>query len=521
MFSSPSLTTSSASYYHRSLPHRLEKAILFARTRPAAQVRAQFKNMVALLEQAWRNPRLHPQALDLVAALYPWPKRWGFIWEWIGLLTEGVAVGREHGRVADEMRFAIQLAEIFFGIGNNEEALRLGQEALQLAEQESDILGMARSGFVVGQALFQIGRNEEADGLLEHLDGHLSMAANSAAKLGAQLLGAILHTRRLRRLGNLDVAYEMWEPLWVAVGEKNTAVEPDILALAHTSYAFIHFNATRIPDMVIHLQQAVAFYQQAGDEIASTSIQGELAYGYMLTGQLITAQKLLLHVLQQTEEHRLHQELATYTCYLSYVYAAQGKMELAHTYIQRGLQRHRHMNNERWIWLAQFSYAHYLTYLDQPEKCQDVLLACVDYYTATNQPHMVLFCDLFHCLLHWRRGEQAQGYALAQRSVATTNTTLFVKYRYLTLFAHRCLALFLPSEQAVPVLEQALALALELKLPLQEGACLLSLAGLVGSDKERQVALWEEGVQILTELGAEAWLSGCSLENPPFVFMSY
>lgn len=506
------------SYYHRTLGDRLRLAAEYIHTHPPAEIRPRFKHMVVLLEQAWLHEHLHPLAIDLTAALYPWPKRWGFIWDWVAILTQAIEVSKSLGRAECETLFATHLGELLLAIGNPQGALEMGERALQLAQQQKKALAVAQSGWVMCEALSSCNRTAESDALLDTLAQTLPSIPSPTNQITVQLLITSLHSRRARRLGELHPALALWQPLWDKV-ETTANIPTDILAHARITYAFLLFQLNQIDEMIQHLECATAILDHAGDEIGANGARGELAYAYMLAGKHTTAQILLLQAMKQAEHHRLQQDLATYSYYLGSCYLCSGELTQALSYIERALALHHQFGHERLAWLARINRGGIHSMLGNVEAATADIHACHAHYEASQHTLMFIFCLFNLAFIDWIHEAWAEGQAKAEKAY-TMSITQLPEQRHLVLFSQRCLALFAPPEEATTLLQNALTLSKELKLLVQEAACLLSLAGLA-TDRKEQDSLWAEGVRILRQIEATAWVNGRSPTNPPFIAMLY
>jgi hypothetical protein len=170
-------------------------------------------------------------------------------------------------------------------------------------------------------------------------------------------------------------------------------------------------------------------------------------------------------------------------------------------------------------WLAQINRGGIHSLLGHVEAATADVHACLAHYETSQQLAMPIFCLFNLTFISWQQGAWAEGQAIAEKA-RTMSTTQLPEQRHLVLFSQRCLALFAPPAEATTLLLKALALSKELKLLLQEAACLLSLAGLTTNHVE-QDRLWAQGIHILRQTEATAWVNGRSPANPPFIALLY
>ena len=83
--------------------------------------------------------------------------------------------------------------------------------------------------------------------------------------------------------------------------------------------------------------------------------------------------------------------------------------------------------------------------------------------------------------------------------------------------ARRSLAYFLPLEDTLrlPHLERCMALLKTQERQLEKAAVLLTMAQVLPATEREPT--WQAGAELLTRIGAEAWLVGHSIDNPPYI----
>lgn len=503
-----------SSYYYRTLSARLEKAISFVTSRSPEEVRLQFPHLSALLKSAWPHPWLHHLAVKLVEVLYPWPKRWGFIDEWLVILQSTVEACRSLNLRPQEAEFLRHLTERYVDMGNFAAAIETGQKAITLSLHHQLSYSLAWAGLITHRALLIVGRYQEADQLLTTI-----IAETASAKLSSQhtLIDALLilmEARMLRQQHLSQHAAELVEPLLQQIESLNKA-DPHLAAQVHAVYGWLSYDLNRFDEMLIHLQKAVTKYELIGDTIQADVMRGELSYAYLSAGEYDTAERLLLDAISRMEQHHWQHKVIQYMGYLVGVCIGRGELPRALLYVGREAALSRLIGSTEGVHHALMNQGAVLLLLGQYETGLASIQEALQAFQFAQEHELVLLCQMDMCFAYWHLGQKVEGEKIAQQILAVATNEL-TSLPHLSLFARRCLALFRPPIEAIELLRQALLLAQKHNSRLQQAACLISLAGLVSNERESH-RLWAEGADILQAMNALAWLDGCSPKNPPFI----
>ena len=165
---------------------------------------------------------------------------------------------------------------------------------------------------------------------------------------------------------------------------------------------------------------------------------------------------------------------------------------------------HRIQSNRAVVWLYQGKY----------EAAIPDLAADFDFSEDQNLSGAVVMDCICLSLCYQGLGQEERAIRLAERAWEVAQCLGKPVFQALAL---RCLAEHRPA-QRFDLLERALELAREAHRPLDEAACLLSLASLTDDEEVRQ-RLWQQGVRILERIGATAWLEGASPCDPPQIII--
>lgn len=85
------------------------------------------------LRQVRFRPALYDLAVELIAALYPWPTRWGNWDEWERQVRFAIYVMARQNDLTRQAQFSGYLAQVLFHTGRSDETLLVIEQAIQLA----------------------------------------------------------------------------------------------------------------------------------------------------------------------------------------------------------------------------------------------------------------------------------------------------------------------------------------------------------------------------------------------------
>jgi tetratricopeptide (TPR) repeat protein len=220
------------------------------------------------------------------------------------------------------------------------------------------------------------------------------------------------------------------------------------------------------------MQAAIQFYRKSGAEQLVTHDLGNLGLLYFARGQLQAA-------LDQTRLHIAHAE----------------KIGFIAEY-NRGLR----------------NLGIILVYFQDYEQALEVLKSNEEYFEqrGLREGYMIDFV--------WRAYCYDQ---MGQKDRALLNTRKVVDWSVenemvmMEAVSRRSLAFLLPREEKLPHLQRCMELSQRHEKQLEKAAVLLTMAQVM--PKENRQKTWQAGVEILTRIGAEAWLEGRSINDPPYI----
>ncbi|GIK56017.1 MAG: tetratricopeptide repeat protein [Chloroflexi bacterium] len=501
-------------YYYRSLSGRLGRFIEFAQTQPPEAVRPLLPTILTLIQRAAPYPPLYPLLANLIMALHPWPPRWGDADAWLPMLRLTVTISQQLNRPEQEAELLAHLAELLWATNQLTAALETGQQAVALAGQGGFVLPWAKASYILYELLVVPGRAADADQVAQNAVRWWATAVTTPIPLAADHFVTLIQVRALRRRGQFPEALSLMQPL-LSRWEQTPELDAALYAQACANAGWIYLNTGRYQQAGRHLRQAIDLYRQAGDHMMADVVGGDLAWVYWSQGQFAQAEPLFLTAIARAEKQEFH-ELAEFMGNLAAMYMAQGKLREARPYLERQVELAQRSGQQGEIIRATINRGATLLLLGEYEDGLVDVRPGLAYYQAQNHAVMSLLCQMSLAFAYWGMGQRTEGLPLAEE-VLTAAITRFPDLPFLALFARRCLALFHPQAEAIRLLQEALIQARELGLRLQEAACLISLSALVNNHSEQQM-FWDEGLRLLQEMDALAWLEN-SPHTPPFIGM--
>ncbi|HRQ42311.1 MAG TPA: tetratricopeptide repeat protein [Chloroflexota bacterium] len=452
--------------------------------------------------------------MELAQRLHPWPQRWGYADGWLPVLQLAANMSHQMQQPDLESEFLAYQAELLMVTNQLPAALQVGYQAIERACLAGYTPAGARASYVVYELLVVSGRTAVADQIVQDVAGWWDTAVSPATSLVAAHFVTLIQARALRRRGQYQEALPLMQSLMTTL-ENAPELDAALPAQASANLGWLYLNNGHHQQAAHYLQQAVDFYVQVGDEAMADMMRGDRAWVYWAQGQFAQAEPLFLRAIARAEKQEFH-ELAEFVGNLAAMYMAQGKLRQARPYLERQVELAQRSGQQKEIIRATINRGATLLLLGEYTAGLADVRPGLAYYQAQNHAVMALLCQMSIAFAYWGMGRRAEGMPLAEE-VLHVALTRFPDLPFLALFARRCLALFRPPAEAARLLQEALTQARELRLQLQAAACLLSLSALVNDHSERQMC-WDEGVRLLQEMDALAWLDS-SPHKPPFIGM--
>lgn len=503
--------------YEQRLSERLRWAIAYVQQQTPPQVRDHFDSLLALLRATHARSALHPIALELIAALHPWPVRWGQWEAWEQQLRFAITSAEQRHLPEFHLKFLAELAAMLSASAHQYDARLLSEQALTLARRQHAVQPWAVAGAAQLAAILKRGEIDRAITLLAQLDldwPELAAAASEADRVNARALIDFQRIDLLTRRGE-PTALAACRDLIAALKSQPT-VELELLAEAYSTLGISLYRYEEYPPALEALERAIELRAQTHDPVQEVHERMNIGLVALSGGALEKSADALEQGAALAERLNLRRWVYTTLSTLSGVYLAQGRLDTARDRVNRAvrlaeeagdpIEIARAINNRAAIWLhrGQFDNA-----------WRDFHTFQSQFYAQARLAVQLGLC-LNLALGYFRLGEITKAEESVRRALELGRPAK----RGLELLADRLLALWRPRAESEVLLRQALLIARQIHRRLDEAACLLSLSAVVESESER-TAMWQAGTHLLKQCGASAWLTGCSPDNPPFVPMIF
>lgn len=510
-----------AACYEAQLQRQLAWAIHYVQSgeHPPAEIIRHLNSFLALLHQARRYPALRADALALVSALHPWPAKWGYRDIWQAEMRFAIQTAEQLAQFDLQAKFQSYLANLVFQIGNYQQAADAARQAAVIARQHNDLEALLSAFETIIDAYRALGLAEQAEEALRELETiardietQVDIPAWKKAVIAAKTLWIKApsssekeHTARaLTAMHHAIAALE-------AAPHDDLATRANLYNLS----GIIHWRRDEYTASIQNLQKAHALYTQDGDIFAQASLLGNLGTVYWSMGRFAAAEEVLRQCVNTTEELNTHWRLLKAIRMLAVVYLARGQLQTALHYNTRHLELALELGERREAAGATAIRGHIQFHLGNYEAARADLETCLAMEGDATS------IDIGNAYVNLSRsyaalGQQAHALELLHKAEALAELNNSIR---LHIVALRCLANYQTPAESRATLQQALALAQQHGRLLDQAACLLALAHRTDAIAEKN-ALWEQGVDLLKQMGAETWLQGHAIERPPQLPMS-
>ncbi len=473
-------------------------------------------SLLALLDQARGASWLHDRLINLILALDPWPIRWGYGPAWEALLRFGSEAAARMGDERRHLRLLHALANCYFASGRADLARRTAQRTLEAALRIGllDIV-VGALDLVVFVALRQ-GETAAAQRLLAQVAGQLSDADWTHLPDMARL--CFSYARILRRIGQLEDALA-WADRAVrlvehALANAATGSETSLLADACNVRGVMYWATARYEQARRDLERALAGYARSDDRLGVSRVRGTLGLVYWSQGNLEPAEAIFLEAMRQAEEQNNKWGQAVTIGNLGLVELCRGRLRQAMARFVRQISLAEKIGDQHEAMRGLGNRGIARLHRGDLSGAMADLKIEQEFGERSGQPEGLIcnYVTQVRCLAALRQAAEAR--ALAERTLAQARE---IGSRALIIMALRCLAEQMDGREARTALAEALYLAQQTGRRLDEAACLLALASLTVGQEQRLT--WYAGTQILKEIGAAAWLRGCSPQKPPRIVL--
>ena len=467
-------------------------------------------SLITLLNRAHPYPQLHRRMVELIITLSPWPLRWGHWRSWEAMLRFALEVADVSIPASSRAALLDDLARLLFDTGRIDEALETAHEAVAQALAGEAPRPLGRAIHTTVDILRREGELDTAYAMLERAESRLE----DARYAGYEIALAYLYTGRsllLRQEGNLDEGIA-WANRAVSLVESLSETEPHAVADIYYIRGVIHWGRGEYRDTIHDMEKAASLYAAIGDRYAESNVLGVLGLSYWSVGDYDRAEEVIRRTIAIAEQLNALQWLTVNVGNLGLVYLTRGEPSRALTYIEEHARLAKRIGDSYELMRATGNRGVVQIHLGEFEAALQALEedARLAEQQGSREGRVATYVNLSRCLGHLGRLDEAldlanRAYALAQDSGSATAR----------LAALRNLADWLPRPRRESLLREALRLARQTERRLDEAACYLSLAALKTGKERRR--LWEQGVALLEDMNATAWVRGRNPDEPPCI----
>lgn len=498
-------------YYFGLLKKRLNWAIDYVRENPQPVAIQEHMQVWLRILGEFRRPELHSSAITLIALLHPWPLNWGYWAAWEQELSFAAKMAPSPEQKAQLLTY---LADMIFLTGRREAALDFAKQAFSYACLTNAIIPLARSGTIVSAILLENQERQAATDVLNTVEQEIAKR-EVQNKLDNQVVIARAcmipyKARWLRLEGRWDTALALLNGMIDRL-ESIPLIDPHKLADCYSTRSVFHWLQGESLSAIGDLDQAINLVSQAGYKVVENGYRGNLGLYYWAIGELKQAEKILLSCIRMAEQSRIYYRQIYDIGNLALVFLSQGRIQDALVMSERHLDLAKDHSSPAEKMRALDNYAIVKFYSGDYLYAQVTLEQNIPIYeNQTVKTNIIIqLVNISRCYIALDKSDLAISAAEKAYNYAEQQS-----YPAAKIIALRCLAEIRRSEQSKQFLQQALILARQCHHLLDEAACLLSLAG-TEADENEQTKLWQEGSQILDQIGASAWLEGCFPKHPP------
>ncbi|MDX9864358.1 MAG: tetratricopeptide repeat protein [Anaerolineaceae bacterium] len=496
--------------YHQHLHQRLQATLQYVRNKPYAQLRAHLRSLLATLDEARRYPDLIPFSLELIAGLHPLPLRWGYGHLWQTHLNFALQ------QVGEDEQLAVYhnaLAEIHFFSGAFDQAIAKAQAVLSLNVDLPD--QAARAGHMLFNCYRSMGKPDQADHILAELAEKFPLADDIQQLDKGNALGWLIlnqcQLELLREQGKTEDALTLVDQMLVLDSQLGS---PDAILTAEltTRRSTLLWMRGAFHDAVSDLLHAIDLYNSEEDVFNAEGLQSNLGLVYWSMGELKRAETSLqssINFYRKTGAQQL----------ITYDIGNMGLVHFARGHLQKALDTiHEHMAHAKKIGFVseynrgQRNLGLVLYYFGKYEQALVELNSNQKYYERRGLREGYIIDFVWQACCYYQLGQTERAITNIRRIV---EWTIENNLPIMESVVRRSLAYFLPLEEKLPHLERSLALLQTQEKILEKAAVLLTMAQVM-DDREKQPT-WQAGVELLIQIGAEAWLEGHSIEDPPYL----
>ena len=499
--------------YPLNLFRQINLAIAFIQENGIDSTKIHSRSFFTLLDHARNYPQLDENYCRLFDLLHPYPIQWGFGYEWERFIDLALTIRASKHK---QDRLLADLAEIQYNTGSFSKAIQTCDKLIAL------------SGTATGQLSRAISLKIDIYRLMAHpeISNELFTKWSAdfyldkpASQVPPHLIEGWLRLKRyslqsLREQGKLKTALNVAHEL-VDADQKYYGKEYRLTADLYTRRGILFWVNALYPQAIQDYDYAIKLYEQNKDPFNSWVQKSDLGLIYWAMGEFDKAETLLKSTIQYYKEIRA-QQLITYDLgNLGLVYFARGELDLAFDYTRQQIDHAWKINLLSEYYRGRSNLADMYYYLGEYEKSIEEHRLTDEYYEnhGSREGYGMGLVWVACCKFQLGRQQEALDSLYEILDYCESNDS-----KVLLSLVHRCLAQFLPRNMRKQHLSASYAIACQQGRQLEIAACLISMAQLEEEESEKQ-RVWNEGVKILNQMGAQKWLEGHSIEDPPFIAM--
>lgn len=498
--------------YIRQLEWQLNRTAEYVTSDAPADVRRHGRSYLTLLQESHHYAKLTPDALNLIAQLHPLPVRWG----WGHLWEAELRFALEHtpeDNIPLLAAYHCGLVDIYLPVGRFEDAVLQAKSVLAM-DGVPAVLG-ARAVRSLFTCYRSTGQHSIADQLMREashqFNGDLPAESVPAENAQGWLIYNQSQLELLREQGKIDEGLELVEQM-IRLDHSLGRHDPLLTADLVTHRSTLLWNRARYHESVTDLRTAMELYSAGGDPFNAESLQSNLGLVYWTMGELDLAEKSLQQAINYYRQTGSDQLITYDLGNLGLTYFARGNLPDALRLTEEHIAHAQALNFITEANRGRRNLGTVLVYLDRTAEAVDELTAMNNYFKERGSRYGFLLDFLWLALCYKAQGDEEKGKAEALKVFDWCQKNDAPVLHQLAL---RCLAYFLPLKEQAPLLRQSLELARQLNRSLEAAAVLLML-GRAADDTDQGLEYWQSGSDLMTRMGAGAWLEGHSLEDPPF-----
>jgi tetratricopeptide (TPR) repeat protein len=502
-----------ANEYLNHLDGRLGRSLSYLRSSSPAAVHTHIRSFLTLLQETHRYPSLTAKALELIAALHPMPVRWGLgpLWEPELLF----AVNHIPDKNKDlRFEYLCDLGDVYLFSGQFEKAIFHASQVLEPAGATHN--QAARAVRILFTCLRSTGQPQAADELIEHKRASF-VAGQPAAEIPPEMAQAWLRFNQcelelMRERGEIDQALARVEDM-IELDERTGKTDPLLTADLYTHRSTLRWVQGQYHTAANDLTRAIELFQHEEDQFNAECLQSNLGLVYLMMGDLDRSQKSLQSAIGYYRRTGSDQLLTFDIGNLGLVYFARGELDLALQLTREHIDHAHRLNFISEYNRGLRNLGTVLYYFGEFHQAIDALNTCHLYYEKRGSRSAYWLDLVWIGLCHYALDERNTAFTMVHAALEWSRR---LESEVLEQLSLRGLAAFLPAAERTEALFQSLALARKNNRQQEEAAVLLMLAA-VQRDAAHAETYWNQGCCILREIGAEKWLEGYSLQQPPFI----